>query len=62
MLTRSEVRQLPERGERTLARTSVTRSAAARVSERPLSLLPTIFVPLRRGEDPAWQDVVARKV
>ena len=28
---------------------------------RPL-LQPTVFVSGRRGEDPSWQDVVARKV
>ncbi len=41
--------------------TLVTRFAdsAGRV---PARLQPTIFLPLRRGEDPAWKDVVARNV
>jgi len=28
----------------------------------PTQLQPTIFLPLRRGEDPSWKDVVARNV
>lgn len=28
----------------------------------PPPMQPTIFLPLRRGEDPSWEDVVARNV
>ncbi len=44
-----------------LLQTFVTRfvESAGRV---PARLQPTIFLPLRRGEDPSWKDVVARNV
>ena len=45
-----------------LAHALMTRIAASVRQSATLRLRPTVFVPLRRGEDPSWKDVVARSV
>ena len=45
-----------------LAHALVTRLAAGVRQSAAPRLQPTVFVPLRRGEDPSWKDVVARSV
>ena len=45
-----------------LAHAIVTRVAAQIRRSGPAQLQPTIYLGLRRGEDPSWKDVVARSV
>jgi hypothetical protein len=44
------------------AQSLVTRIAAQVRRPAPAQLRPTIFVAVRRGEDPDWRSVVARNV
>jgi hypothetical protein len=41
---------------------SLVRRVVDSAGHVPPRLQPTIFLPLRRGEDPSWKDVVARNV
>jgi hypothetical protein len=45
-----------------LAQALVARVAAQVRRPPPAQLRPTIFVAVRRGEDPDWRNVVARSV
>jgi hypothetical protein len=45
-----------------LAQALVSRIAAQVRRPAPAQLRPTIFVAVRRGEDPDWRNVVARSV
>jgi hypothetical protein len=63
MAERTDIQGATRRETASLLAQAIVQHIATRVHRNePARLQPTIFIALRRGEDPSWKDVVVRSV